>query len=230
MLQCSALPLAPPLASGAEKRRVSGDRRLRYSCGALLRPQGSSASSPSRRRPRRWRRWPWPSMSSRRRRPRCQGSSWWPTAAKSRAASSARASAWASTRSPSSPRQTRWRRTSGATAGRVQCPPAAPRAVRCYSARGNRGAREPAPAVASGRCLAAGVVGGLGAPPGRRGAELRKWPATWAPGGVAWRGVTVVRREATRQVCLGDNPRSYTNQALLLQIAAEQGVTAIHPG
>ncbi len=31
-------------------------------------------------------------------------------------------------------------------------------------------------------------------------------------------------------MCLGDNARAYTNQTLLLQIALDCGVTAIHPG
>ena len=37
-------------------------------------------------------------------------------------------------------------------------------------------------------------------------------------------------REATYSICLGDNARAYTNQALLLQIAMDEGVTAVHPG
>jgi biotin carboxylase len=37
-------------------------------------------------------------------------------------------------------------------------------------------------------------------------------------------------READYAVCLGDNPREYTNKALLLEIAREHAVTAIHPG
>jgi urea carboxylase len=39
-----------------------------------------------------------------------------------------------------------------------------------------------------------------------------------------------IRSEATYSICLGDNARSYTNQALLLQIAMDEGVTAVHPG
>lgn len=37
-------------------------------------------------------------------------------------------------------------------------------------------------------------------------------------------------RDATFSVCLGENARAYTNQALLLQIAMDEAVTAIHPG
>ncbi|KAG2494459.1 hypothetical protein HYH03_007511 [Edaphochlamys debaryana] len=37
-------------------------------------------------------------------------------------------------------------------------------------------------------------------------------------------------RDATHSVCLGDNPREYTNKERLVQIAVEQGCTAVHPG
>lgn len=37
-------------------------------------------------------------------------------------------------------------------------------------------------------------------------------------------------REASFSVCLGDNPREYTNKERLLQIIREYGVTAVHPG
>jgi urea carboxylase len=37
-------------------------------------------------------------------------------------------------------------------------------------------------------------------------------------------------REATYAVCLGKDPRSYTNAAKLLQVAREYGATAVHPG
>ncbi|KAI8468536.1 MAG: allophanate hydrolase subunit 2-domain-containing protein [Monoraphidium minutum] len=37
-------------------------------------------------------------------------------------------------------------------------------------------------------------------------------------------------REATQAVCLGKNPRSYTDAAKLLQVIKEYGATAVHPG
>ncbi|KAG2435985.1 hypothetical protein HYH02_011698 [Chlamydomonas schloesseri] len=37
-------------------------------------------------------------------------------------------------------------------------------------------------------------------------------------------------RDATKAVCLGDNPREYTNASRLVQIAVEHGCTAVHPG
>lgn len=37
-------------------------------------------------------------------------------------------------------------------------------------------------------------------------------------------------REATTAVCLGANPRSYTNGPKLLSVALEYGATAVHPG
>lgn len=37
-------------------------------------------------------------------------------------------------------------------------------------------------------------------------------------------------REATKAVCVGDNPREYTNAGRLVEIAVQHGATAVHPG